>query len=533
MSKEIQAEGREHWSGSLGFVLAAAGSAIGLGNIWKFPYIAGQNGGGAFVMIYLVCIFAIGLPVMLCEITLGRNTQKNPVGAFKTLQPKTSMVAHFIGFVMLMIGVGLLFFKAWGFACLFSLMGILIFIFGWIVAGFAGVLAGFVILSFYSVVGGWTIGYICKALTQNIAFANSETAGAAFKSFTLNSGYMIGFHVCFMVICAAIIFRGVQKGIERWSKILMPILFFLLLVLIMRGVTLDTQNAGVKFFLSPDFSKLTGESILIALGHAFFTLSLGMGAMITYGSYISKNQNLFISSLSIVALDTLIAIMGGLAIFPAVFAMNFEPDVGPGLVFVVLPVVFNSFPGGMGFVWATLFFLLLLIAAVTSGISLLEVVVAYMVDELRIKRIPAVLIATLAITILGILCAVSIHNWDRIPYLHKALVETFNLQQGSFFDVMDNLASNWMLPLGGLAISLFVGWIWGTNKAVEEIRHGSDNFADVHLIALLAGLKDDPSHNNHQYHVLTLAAVWGIFIRFITPVLVTIAFLHTLGWIKF
>ncbi len=532
MSKEIQAEGREHWSGSLGFVLAAAGSAIGLGNIWKFPYIAGQNGGGAFVMIYLVCIFAIGLPVMLCEITLGRNTQKNPVGAFKTLQPKTSMVAHFIGFVMLMIGVGLLFFKAWGFACLFSLMGILIFIFGWIVAGFAGVLAGFVILSFYSVVGGWTIGYIINALCGALALETTKETKNAFISFTFDCKLMITLHISFMIICAAIILKGVQKGIERWSKILMPILFFLLLILIMRGVTLDTQNAGVKFFLSPDFSKLTGESILIALGHAFFTLSLGMGAMITYGSYISKNQNLFISSLSIVALDTLIAIMGGLAIFPAVFAMNFKPDLGPGLVFIVLPAVFNGM-GSMGWVWAALFFLLLLIAAVTSGISLLEVVVAYMVDELRIKRIPAVLIATLAITILGILCAVSIHNWDRIPYLHKALVETFNLQQGSFFDVMDNLASNWMLPLGGLAISLFVGWIWGTNKAVEEIRHGSDNFADVHLIALLAGLKDDPSHNNHQYHVLTLAAVWGIFIRFITPVLVTIAFLHTLGWIKF
>jgi neurotransmitter:Na+ symporter, NSS family len=533
MSKQNSGEEREHWSGSLGFVLAAAGSAIGLGNIWKFPYIAGQNGGGAFVLIYLICIFAIGLPVMLCELSLGRNTQKNPVGAFKALQPKTSVTAHFIGFSMLMVGVALLFFQSYGFACLFSLLGVSIFIFGWVVAGFIGVLAGFVILSFYSVVGGWTIGYIVKAFSGELAFSNAETAGAAFKEFTLNPGYMIGFHIGFMLICAAIIVNGVRKGIERWSKILMPVLFVLLLILIMRGITLDTKNAGVNFFLTPDFSKLSGESILIALGHAFFTLSLGMGAMITYGSYISKKQNLFLSSLAIVALDTLIAIMGGLAIFPAVFAMNFEPDAGPGLVFVVLPVVFNSFPGGMGYLWAALFFLLLLIAAVTSGISLLEVVVAYMVDELKIKRVFSVIIAMTVITLMGVLCAVSIHNWDNLTWFHKILQGTFNLEQGSFFDVMDHLASNWMLPLGGLACSIFVGWIWGTGKAVEEIRHGSHNFADVHLIALLAGLKDDPSHNDQRYHVLTLAAVWGIFIRFITPVLVTIAFLHTLGWITF
>ena len=532
MSKEIKSEGREHWSGSLGFVLAAAGSAIGLGNIWKFPYIAGQNGGGAFVMVYLICIFAIGLPVMLCEITLGRNTQRNPVGAFKALQPKTSIIAHFIGGGMLMTGIALLFFESYGFSFLFSLLGILIFLFGWTVAGFVGVLAGFVILSFYSVVGGWTIGYIIKALSGELAFANSAEAKKAFVEFTLDPGYMIGFHVGFMLICAAIIIRGVRKGIERWSKILMPILFILLLVLIMRGVTLDTKNAGVNFFLTPNFSKLSAESILIALGHAFFTLSLGMGAMITYGSYISKKQNLFLSSLSIVALDTLIAIMGGLAIFPAVFAMGYQPDAGPGLVFFVLPAVFNSM-GSLGWLWASVFFLLLLIAAITSGISLLEVVVAYMVDELKIQRAFSVIIAMTLITIIGCLCAVSIHNWDNLQPLHSILKGTFDIQQNSFFDVMDGLASNWMLPLGGLACSLFVGWIWGTGKAVEEIRHGSHNFADVHLIALLAGLKDDPGHNDQQYHVLTLAAVWGIFIRFITPVLVTIAFLHTLGWIKF
>lgn len=531
MSSNNEVQVREHWSGSLGFVLAAAGSAIGLGNIWKFPYIAGENGGGAFVLIYLVCIFAVGLPVMLCEISIGRNTQKNPVGAYKMLQPRVSTLGHVIGFFMLLIGVSLVFFESYGFAALFSIIGILIFIYGWTVAGFIGVLAGFVILSFYSVVGGWTIGYIGLAVSGSINYTSPTLGGDLFSYITKSPMEMIFFHVCFMIICALIIVKGVQKGIERWSKILMPVLFLLLVVLILRGVTLDTNNAGIKFFLTPDFSKLTTKAVLIALGHAFFTLSLGMGAMITYGSYISKQQNLFVSSLAIVALDTLIAIMGGLAIFPAVFAMGFAPDKGPGLVFNVLPVVFNGIPGGVA-IWGTMFFVLLLIAAVTSGISLLEVVVAYFVDELKIKRIYAVLIATVSITLLGVLCAVSIANWENLQPLHKVLVGAFNIKQDSLFEVMDNLATNWLLPLGGLACSIFVGWIWGTNKAVEEIRHGSNNFADVHLIALLAGLKDDPSHSNSEYHVLTLAAVWGIFIRFITPVLVTIAFLYTVGWIS-
>jgi NSS family neurotransmitter:Na+ symporter len=235
------------------------------------------------------------------------------------------------------------------------------------------------------------------------------------------------------------------------------------------------------------------------------------------------------SSLSIVGLDTLVAILAGLAIFPAVFAQGFDPEGGPGLVFQVLPAVFNTIP--MGWIWASLFFILLFVAALTSGISLLEVVVSFAIDELKWSRAFSVIVVTAVISVLGSFCAVSVANWKNIEWLHKFFQMVFETNQPSFFDLMDTLASNWMLPLGGLFIALFVGWVWGTRNAVNEIRNGSHNFADVHLIALLAGLKDDPGHNSNQ-HVLTLASLWGIFIRFISPIAVLIAFLHTVGWIK-
>ncbi len=652
---------RENWTGSLGFILAAAGSAVGLGNIWKFPYITGEYGGGAFVLVYLICIAVIGVPVMLCEISLGRHTQKNPVGAFKQLTPKVSASAHLLGLGMVIVGIALLCFQQWGFGILSIAVGLCVFVFSWTMVGVMGVLSGFVILSFYSVVAGWTIGYTVKSLSgdidsnpgnqktevlagivmdhvkkvpepvkqellravkleqqkagkeqklssikisddleqaaqveaiiatnkmfkinimmpagqlmnkrefrdfyaeqldalvekkaledQVVKFyggmipvtdkdgkvtmqysrkLNTAITGKQFGLFIDNPTYAILFHLVFMLMCIGIVCLGVQGGIEKASKILMPLLFLLVIVLIIRGITLDGAVKGVKFYLSPDFSKLTPQSILVALGHAFFSLSLGMGAIITYGSYVSKKENLFISTLSIVALDTLIALMAGLAIFPAVFAMGFDPSAGPGLVFQTLPAVFNGMPAGP--LWATMFFLLLLVAALTSGVSLLEVVTAYFVDERKWDRKVASVVIGAIIFGLGCLSAISISDWDRLPGLHEWLVMTFGSTKGNFFDVMDMLGSNYFLPLGGLFTSLFVGWIWGTRKAVEEIRHGSCNFADVHLISLLAGLKDDPSHNS-EYHVLTLAAMWGIFIRFISPVAVAIAFMHQIGWL--
>ena len=501
-------EKREHWSGNMGFILAAAGSAVGLGNIWKFPYIAGQNGGGAFVLIYLACIFVIGLPVMLCAVSLGRHTQQNPVGAFNAVKPESSALAHIFGASIVVSGLSLFTFGNWQAALLLIILGMLIFKYNWTLVGIMGVCAGFIILSFYSVVAGWTIGYIYKAISGGLNFQNAQEASTAFSSFVANDTIEIACHFIFMVFCVGVVIKGVKKGIERWSKILMPILFLLLVGLILRGLSLEGSNAGVAFYLSPDFSKLNADSILMALGHAFFSLSLGMGVMITYGSYMSKKDNLFMASLSVVGLDTLVALMAGLAIFPAVFAKGFDPSGGPGLVFQVLPQVFSSMPGAI--FWNLIFFTLLLVAALTSGISLLEVVSSAFIDQLKLSRKVAVLISGSIIFVIGCICATN----------------------GAFFDALDNLSSNWMLPLGGLFIAIFVGWIWGSRKAVEEIRHGSHNFADVHVVSLLAGLKDDPSHNS-EVHTLTLASIWGIFIRFFSPVAIMIAFLHTIGWIKF
>jgi NSS family neurotransmitter:Na+ symporter len=529
-----QQPARENWSSGLGFILATAGSAIGLGNIWKFPYITGENGGGAFVLIYLLCIAVIGLPVMLCELTLGRHTGRNPVGAFRQLNPGKSLVAQLLAFGMAVCGLALLLFGSFGWGVLAVVLGGCVYRWRWVVVGAIGVIAGFVILAFYSVVAGWTLAYIVKAATGGLQFADSAAATATFVGFVTNPLLGVTCHFVFMVLCVLIVYRGVQGGIERWSKILMPLLLVLLLVLIVRGLALPGSSRGVRFFLSPDFSRLSAESVLIALGHAFFSLSLGMGAITTYGSYVRRDQNLFISGLSIVALDTLIALMAGLAIFPAVFARGFEPAAGPGLAFMVLPTVFAQLPGGP--LWATLFFLLLAVAALTSGISLLEVVTAYFIDERGWTRHRATVTFGAVIFALGTLCAVSpdadLTGWWKLTWLRDTLALLFGTAPGCAFDVMDTLASNWMLPLGGLFISVFVGWIWGTRRAVEEIRHGSQNFGDVHLWSLLAGLKDDPSHNS-EVHVLTLASLWGIFIRFISPVAVLIAFLHTIGWLDF
>jgi NSS family neurotransmitter:Na+ symporter len=520
---------REHWTGSLGFILAAAGSAVGLGNIWKFPYITGEHGGGAFVLVYLICIAVIGLPVMLCEIALGRHTHRNPVGAFSQLNPESCRIAHFLGGGMMLCGAFLLVLQNWGWGVVALTIGCLIFRYRWTLVGAMGVISGFVILSFYSVVAGWTIGYIFKALTGNLQFETIDVAKETFTSFIGNPTLSISCHFVFMLLCIGIVYKGVQGGIEKASKILMPLLFLILIAQIIRGITLPGAAAGVQFYLSPDFSKITTESILIALGHAFFSLSLGMGAIITYGSYVKKDQNLFKASLAIVLLDTLVALMAGMAMFPAVFALGFAPDAGPGLVFQVLPTVFNHMP--LGTLWAFLFFLLLMVAALTSGISLLEVVTAYFIDERGWSRKKASLTFGFCIFVVGSLCAISVSDWNNLPWLEKTLRIAFGNVKGSLFDVLDNLASNWLLPLGGLMVAIFVGWVWGIKNAVNEIRKGSENFADVHLWSLLSGLKDDPSHNS-DIHVFTLASLWGFFIRFISPIAVIIAFLYTVGWIS-
>lgn len=439
---------RGFWATRLGFILAASGSAVGLGNIWKFPYIVGENGGGAFVLIYLGCIIIVGLPIMLAEFTLGRKTQLNPVGAFQALKPGTP----------------------------------------WVGLGYMGVFAGFIILSFYGVVGGWTIAYVVKSFTQSAThFASPAVAREYFASFTANSGQVIFYQALFMGFCVAIVLRGVQGGIERACNILMPTLVVIIFFLMVRALTLPGAMAGVKFYLYPDFSKITPEAVLVALGHAFFSLSLGMGAMLTYGSYLPPRENLIFSSFFVVLVDTVIALLMGMVIFPAVFAMGLEPAKGPSLVFVVLPAVFANMP--MATFVSIVFFTLLVIAAVTSGLSLLEVVSAYFIDQLGWKRNKAVWATSGVIFAIGVPSGLSFGAMADVKFMGM-----------TFFDMVDNLASNYLLPLGGMLTALFVGWIWGTKAAGQEIEK-----------------------HDAKFH---FAPVWGFLLRFVTPVGVAFIFLN-------
>ncbi len=415
---------RGFWASRLGFILAASGSAVGLGNIWKFPYVTGQNGGGAFVLIYLVCIAIVGLPIMLSEFTIGRRTSLNPVGAFNTLKPGTP----------------------------------------WVGIGYMGVLAGFLILSFYGVVGGWTIAYVVKSFTHAVDhFGSPQEAGQYFGQFISSTGEVMLYHTLFMGICMWIVYRGVEGGIERACDILMPTLVIMLVLLMIRSLTLPGAMEGVRFYLYPDFSKITPKVILLAMGQAFFSLSLGMGCMVTYGSYLSPKENLTSSTLYVVMFDTGIALLVGMVIFPAVFAMGLEPAGGPSLVFNVLPTVFSSMP--FGTLVSVLFFALLAIAAITSAISLLESVVAYFIDQKGWSRQKAVLVMGGVIYLFGIPSGLSF-----------GVLSDFKLFGMTFFDMVDNLSSNYMLPLGGMLTAIFVGWVWGTQEAHKEIERHETTF---------------------------------------------------------
>ncbi|MFH0765060.1 MAG: sodium-dependent transporter [Calditrichota bacterium] len=424
---------REHWGSRLGFVLAAAGSAIGLGNIWKFPFITGKYGGAAFVMFYLVSILFIGAPVMLIEFAIGRKTQRNPVGAFRSLAPDKP----------------------------YFLIGAL------------GVIAGFIILSYYSVVAGWTLAYIYKAVAGGFAhFTSQEIAAESFKMYAANPIWPILTHAVFMFLCVIIVIKGVKSGIERWSVILMPTLFIIIILLVIRGVTLEGAEKGLAFLFQPDFSKLNGEAMLVAMGHAFFTLSLGMGAMLTYGSYLGENENLLKSALWIVVMDTAVALLAGVAIFTAVFAMGFEPGAGPGLVFHVLPAIFAMMPAG--YIVGILFFMLLAIAALTSGISLLEVVTAYFVDEKGMTRAKATVLFGVIIFLLGIPSALSF-----------GLMENVKLFNFTWFDFFDYLSFKYLLPLGGLLMVLFTIFRWGPANLLKELRRGNPTLeSDVTKVVL-------------------------------------------------
>ena len=401
------------------------------------------------MLIYLICIFIIGTPIMLAEFTLGRKTNLNPVGAFHSLKPNSAYTN----------------------------------------IGYMGVLAGFLILSFYGVVGGWTFAYVVKSVTGSVlSFTSPKEAGVFFGNFISNTGETLLYHALFMGLCIAIVLRGVHGGIERACKILMPTLVLFLFLLMIRSLTLDGAMEGVGFYLNPDFSKISVNTILIALGQAFFSLSLCMGCMITYGSYLSEKENLTSSTVYVVMFDTLIALLVGMVIFPAVFAMGLEPTEGPRLVFSVLPTVFTSMP--MGHVVSIIFFTLLAIAAITSGISLLEVVVAYFIDQRGWQRKKAVIIVGSSIFAFGIPSGLSFGAMAELKLVGM-----------TFFDHVDNIASNYLLPLGGMFTAIFVGWIWGTNNAYVEIEKHKNKF-------------------NFPW-----AQCWDFLIRYITPVAVGIVFL--------
>ncbi len=447
---------REKWGSKIGFVLAAAGSAIGLGNIWKFPYIAGENGGASFVLVYLICIAVIGLPVLIAEILIGRTTQRNPVGAFYKLSKS----------------------KFWA-----SLGGM-------------GVVAGFLILSFYAIIAGWAIGYVIESINGNFFLWPDPTASAEhFNDLVSNVYWIMGYFAFFMVLTITIVFSGVQRGIERASKIMMPVLFILLVVLMIRGLTLPGAEKGINFLWNPDWSKITASTILLALGHAFFTLSLGMGAMLTYGSYMSEEDNVPTAAFQIVFLDTLIALIAGMAIFTSVFSVGLDPAAGPGLIFHTLPGVFVKMPGGYFF--SILFFIALAIAALTSSISLLEVVVSYFVDELKWKRHKAAIVLGIVTFLIGVPSALSFN-----------LLQDFHIFGKNFFDIVDYLASNILLPLGGLLISVFVAWIWGLDKVIPNLKRGAEKLFDKYPWSV---------------------SFWKIFIKYLSPVLIFLVFLNSIG----
>ena len=422
---------RETWTSRLGFILAAAGSAVGLGNIWRFPYVVGQNGGALFLIIYLVAIFFIGYPVMVSEMAIGRKSNKNPVGAFKELAPDTP----------------------------------------WWLAGALGVLTGFVILSYYSVVGGWSIAYTVQSGTI-AGFSEVADFEAFFGQIISSPLYVIAWHGVFMAICVSIIGAGVVKGIQKAVKILMPILFVILLMLVVRALTLDGAGTGLEFYLAPNLGDIQLQSFTDAIAQAFFTLSLGMGAMITYGSYLSDDDNICDSAGFVLGLDTLIAILAGFAIFPAVFALGLDPSDSVGLTFETLPAVFAEMP--MGGLFGFLFFLLLTIAAVTSAISLLEVVVSWMVDENGWARKKAASILGFLIFLVGIPVVLGFSTWEGIGILEMNIFATY-----------DWFANDIFLPLGGLLTAVFAGHIWTAKKTTEEANKADGNISVGNIYGIM------------------------------------------------
>ncbi|HIY47041.1 MAG TPA: sodium-dependent transporter [Candidatus Alistipes faecigallinarum] len=448
--KHTNTTSRATLGGKLSAVLVAAGSSVGLGNIWRFPYIAGDNGGGAFLVIYILCVLLLGLPLMLAEFTVGRASHRNAVGAFRALDPK------------------------WG------------------LLGYIGVLSAFLILGFYLVVSGWTAEYMVHSLTGDLArYSTAAEYEQIFTNFISNPWRPLLYTVIFALATHFVIALGVQKGIERSAKVLMPLLFVVLILLSIHSLLMPGGGEGLRFFFQPDFSKVTPSTLLVAMGQAFFSLSIGIGTMITYASYFKPETNLRHTALNVTILDTLVAVLAGVMVFPAVFSVGIEPTSGPSLVFITLPSIFNGMPLSM--VWSTIFFLLLVVAALTSTISLHEVITVYLHEEWHMSRRAAAWATTLSTIVLGAAASLSMGVWSGWSICGRNL-----------FDSLDFVTANIMLPVGALLTCLFVGW-----RLDREVLHAQ--------------------MTNNGALPFRIYRVFILLLRYFCPAILLLVFLDNLG----
>ena len=450
---------RANFGSKLGVILASAGSAVGLGNIWRFPYETGNHGGAAFILIYLGCVILLGLPIMIAEFLIGRHSQANTAGAYQKLAPGTQ----------------------------------------WRWVGRMSVLTGFLILSYYSVVAGWTLEYIFEALTNGFAGKSPEQFISSFQSFSSNPWRPILWLVLFLLGTHFIIVKGVEKGIEKSSKIMMPTLFVIILILVVCSVSLPGAGAGIEFLLKPDFSKVTSDVFLGAMGQAFFSLSLGMGCLCTYASYFKKNTNLTRTALSVGVIDTIIAILAGFIIFPAAFSVGIQPDAGPSLIFITLPNVFQQAFSGiplLAYIFSVMFYVLLALAALTSTISIHEVVTAYLHEEFKMSRKKAARYVTAGCIILGIFSSLSL-----------GVMKGYTLFGLGVFDLLDFLTAKIMLPLGGLLVSVFTGWYLDKKLVWSEITNDGTLKVPVYKLIIF-------------------------ILKYVAPIAISVIFINELGLLK-
>jgi len=414
-----QGKKRDGFTSAIGVIAATLGSAVGLGNIWKFPSITGQNGGAAFIIIYLLSTLLVGLPVMISEQMLGRKARKDAISTLRDLSPKKQP---------------------------------------WWLVGAAGVLAAFLIMAFYTEVAGWVFAYIFKSAAGGFLSTDPAVTSQAFMNLVVNPMQSLIWQWVVLVMIGAILMLGVSKGIESTTKKLMPVLFVILVAICVRSLTLEGAGEGLRFLLQPDFAKVTWTTVLVAMGLAFFKLSTGMGTMITYGSYFRDEQDIPATATKVMLADLLVSMLAGIAIFPAVFAFGFEPDAGPSLLFITIPAVFASMP--FGNVFMVLFFILAGIAATGAMLSLLEVPVAFINEKLNISRPVATVATVVLLAVIGSTAALSNST--------LAEVKLFGL---TFFDLFDYTTSNILLPVGGLLIAIFVGWVWGKEKITDALTN--------------------------------------------------------------